>query len=456
MTAPPISAAEYLARGRRRFAAVESKSPTDEREAAARSLWNILLISLALVPFIWTIASRNATGLNDAELADKLDAGPTQHLVRVALNAGVLGLAGLCALLGSVNASRERKGMMLWLGAMALYIGPLVSSFVAPRGDFHWDLIVVPAMFTAVFLMPSVSLDWVIQRIKAILLFYTYGSLAAAVLLPQWAVQAPYTAGVIPGLTFRLHGVASHANSLGPLLLTYLLLDSYDFRLGVMPWCNRVLTVVCLVLSQSKTNIGAFMLIGGCGALLWCLRAPTVRKYVLLIMGSLVVVGGGVLLATREHGPAQGNANLETVSGRLPVWQITLDVWRPNPWFGYGQGLWDTDMQLAYYDYVGWRIPPETAHNQVLQSLGESGLVGVAGLALYLAILFGTTVKLKDRARRLGLSMVVALILLGFSEAIFVVDNRSAKFVTHVLMFAVIMLAWRAERRPAEVDPLSG
>jgi uncharacterized membrane protein (UPF0136 family) len=92
----------------------------------------------------------------------------------------------------------------------------------------------------------------------------------------------------------------------------------------------------------------------------------------------------------------------------------------------------------------------------VLQSLGESGLVGVAGLALYLAVLFGTTVNLKDRARRLGLSMVVALILLGFSEAIFVVDNRSAKFVTHVLMFAVIMLAWRAERRPAEVDPLSG
>jgi O-antigen ligase len=149
-----------------------------------------------------------------------------------------------------------------------------------------------------------------------------------------------------------------------------------------------------LFIAQSKTSWIAFLLCALCmlavrnGPSAWrrlgdpgegsfgvaaCLSAIV---FALVLLWALLLADVGPAVAGFFE-TSQG-AQLVSMTGRDLIWAIAMDEWRANPLFGYGPDLWND----AYRQSIN--LPNATnAHNQFLDTLARSGIVGAAGLVLY-------------------------------------------------------------------------
>lgn len=104
---------------------------------------------------------------------------------------------------------------------------------------------------------------------------------------------------------------------------------------------------------------------------------------VLALIGIVVVLGGESDLLRAVGLNHSGD---DVTNGRLHFWQTTLQVFRDNPILGVGLDA----LPSAYTRYDTWngayRI--ERAHNDYLQILAESGILGFVCLAAFLYFLF--------------------------------------------------------------------
>jgi O-antigen ligase len=329
---------------------------------------------------------------------------------------------------------------------MALAVGPLLSSRFGLQPNFFFGLLGIPLVFTAIYFLPPVSLTWAVRQFKRILLFYAYGSLAAALLAPRWAVENPYTAGLIPGFDIRLHGLVLHANLLSPYLLTYLILGWY--RPSRTRWANlhQVVVLLALVLTQSKTVWIVFVLVYLIRLAYAAWGLPGLQRYTALALLGTLFSAGTLYLA---NGPAWlesveitlSGEDVTTLTGRTLIWQVTLNMWERNPLFGYGPDLWDAKMGLAYAPVVGFAAPH--AHSQFYQSLGEAGIIGVVGLLVYAMALLAYGVLYGNATNGVASALVAAMLLRGITEPTLDMTPGNSGFFVHFSVFAFLMLVSR-------------
>jgi O-antigen ligase len=159
------------------------------------------------------------------------------------------------------------------------------------------------------------------------------------------------------------------------------------------------------------------------------------------------LLAGSVVLATAADLPFVESAaavlpwrmqtQLVTLTGRTQVWRETLYLWKQNLLFGYGPGLWDLDMRTRYRELLQWA--PPSAHNQIYETIGQSGLVGLAGLGVYVIALVGAALRLGARAPAATV-FVAVLIVRGATEPTFA-GGLDAGFIVHFLAFAFVVLA---------------
>ena len=125
-----------------------------------------------------------------------------------------------------------------------------------------------------------------------------------------------------------------------------------------------------------------------------------------------------------------------TVEGRFEIWGASIDRWLQSPLVGHGPGTFATQLTLG-----GQEALVIHGHNAVIQALVESGLVGVAGMALLsAAVLVGAwRHSLRQPAPLAGLVLFVAACL---------TDNPS------VFGFLVVpAIAWAALAAPRAEAP---
>jgi len=326
---------------------------------------------------------------------------------------------------------------------MALALTSLLSSGFGAQPDLQPALLGLPITLTAVYLLPPVPLEWFVRQAKRVLLLFAYGSLLAAVVAPQWAVEYPYTEGLIPGFDVRLHGLGSHANLLAPLLGSYLILNWFPLFRTRWHTFHQVVVLLAVILTQSKT-VWILLVLAYLIRLVfaaWRLSGPL--RYAALALLATILTGGILYLASElawleNIGVLLGQQNITTFTGRTTIWRVTLNLWEQNPWFGYGPTLWDSRMGLNYAPIVG--SPPPHAHSQFYQSLGETGIVGVVGLFLYAVSLLVYGGRFARVTNGVALSLVVVMLLRGFSEPPFEGNPGSSNFYVHFLTFAFLML----------------
>ncbi|MFN0159982.1 MAG: O-antigen ligase family protein [Burkholderiales bacterium] len=331
-----------------------------------------------------------------------------------------------------------------------------------PSFDHKW-LYAFPVYFTF-FVVAQQQPERCFAFARWALLVFLVGSAAAVTVRPTAVIEFGFAAA-LPGFSFRYYGLATHANTMGPLTVA-LMVILWRFPFGNR-WVNRfawAMAAGSLVLSQSKTSLGIaaglwlFLAIHGYRArlreadraraaslalALWCaacLAGVAIvagvmagANYVDWVLGKLDIVTGG---------------QWATLSGRTRIWALAWKEFNAYPLFGYGPSIWD-----PLYRYYAQMPFASHAHNQLLQSLSSGGLVAGVTLVIYATTL--TTYALRSAAATGGVSVALVAMMLvrGISEVPFSTASvMQAEFIIHLLALVACLAAVRPA--PAMVAPV--
>lgn len=342
----------------------------------------------------------------------------------------------------------NRAGSWLFAAYLMLIAPSFISSVVGTRPEFIHFMLYEPMIFSLAYLArPYADWLWYVKQFKRVLLAYVSLSALLGVLAPNWATGTAMV--LIPGFDFRLHGIFSHSNSLGMAALLYLVLDrAVDTHHSLYRKLGWFVSAGVLVATQSKTAWGgaalayATFIIYELSALK---TAQAKRSSMLLISGGFVSLGVGGILLLGGWGVdwfrglnAETYNSLTSLTGRTNIWEITIRSWQDNPIFGYGPGLWDVEYRLKfaplqYLSIVGM------AHNQFFQTLGESGVLGIIGLSIYVITLVKYGVQYFSLTRGVSLALVVVFLARSMSETPFRNQALDMMFFAHFILFVMLL-----------------
>ncbi|QCX01855.1 O-antigen ligase family protein [Aggregatimonas sangjinii] len=155
------------------------------------------------------------------------------------------------------------------------------------------------------------------------------------------------------------------------------------------------LGLVCFILYSSGSRILVILML-----IIFLLAGMNVLKqkiqfryYVLTLLIAAIVAGTFIYKHPRTRltlDLIQKNKPLDKIDSRLATWENAIDIIMKNPVFGVGIGDGKTEL-LDAYKKNGNRIELENelnVHNQYLQTMVESGILGLLFLLLFLFSLF--------------------------------------------------------------------
>ena len=175
--------------------------------------------------------------------------------------------------------------------------------------------------------------------------------------------------------------------------------------LGVRRWRKRDwfwVIILVLPLLALKARGPALWAILALGIFYLCYRSRVQDR--VLQAGLLLVISLGTyigysqgIFATLAPYLTRGNVeSTETLTGRIPLWEVLLSELGHHPWIGAGfAAFWSPDNLYRIEQLAGFSAT--SAHNGFVEELLNTGVVG---LAILLTFLFHTTAVVVRRARR--------------------------------------------------------
>ncbi len=164
----------------------------------------------------------------------------------------------------------------------------------------------------------------------------------------------------------------------------YVALLGWMFR-GVRPPLAAITVLLCLVLvikSQSGTAAGA--LAAGfiaTGLLMFVQRCPP-RLRMLIVVGALIGLIGGALVAAMLADMLFSAAGRDmTFTGRTPIWAATWDLIAIHPFRGYGYAFWTSESPARQSLWTKIGIETGHSHNSWLDLWLQLGLAGFVAMA---------------------------------------------------------------------------
>lgn len=409
---------------------------TSPLSAAAR-LKLILWLIVASITLPILLNPRNLNFATEQTLLTMADF-KSGFLVSRLLTLVLLGLSAVEIARGWLGGVPELRRVQWLPGAFLIYsVGTLlIQGFGSEHPDFSHKTLYLPLVMTAVYYLSHASWSDIEKQLKIALMVPVGGSLVAALLAPDFALLSPY-AGLLPSIGFRLFGVTSHANVLGSSALLLLLIELYFPSSRYWRAAVILASVAAFLLAQSKIawlaalSIVAFVWVPYRLSIYRSLpgRAQrTLRMLVGIIALVLLAAAAAVFI---DWAALFDRYGFRTFTGRVAIWQTTVDDAMRNPLFGYGPSIWDFDYRRqAGMLHVG------QAHNQFVQALGEAGIAGLTLLIGYLAVLLYYAVKFFAVSRGLILALFLILFFQSLTEApLRIRALMDWPFFIHLLLF---------------------
>lgn len=155
---------------------------------------------------------------------------------------------------------------------------------------------------------------------------------------------------------------------------------------------------------------GSFMIFNGRASL-----SPSMIRFTLLV-GVLVMVGAVLVFSS----PVLGGLSLMSLSGsemsRPHIWSMTLQIIRDHWLFGTGLGSFEDVFRIYEDPDFVTRTYANNAHNDVLQFIMESGLIGailiLVGLRLYWQLFKKAWKQESDEIRHTSRAATIALLII--------------------------------------------
>lgn len=365
-----------------------------------------VLVSLSGLVFLISgmLTERNLQLASLAVNSVDLNISPYVNWISRVANLFVLSLGGsylVVKIIAHVWRSRDESGnalkwslfprlSTLFLSFVFMYF---ISQVFGTEGGFEQKPVYWIIAFSAMLLSPGAGLIAGLRCAKLILLIYMVVSVLY-IALDFNQVLAPGYKGVIPGFSYRFWGLAPHANAIGPLAALLLFLEvSVPSRSFLARSSFYLVGTFVLIISQSKTSIGAAM-VGMVVASFACgkrnadysgpyvMGLPHVIAGFALSAATLVLLMFSIIGMPRELASVASKINsaidFSTMSGRSDIWRTAIYEFERNPMFGYGLGIWGADFRAS----IGMNYAYH-AHNQLLQSMSESGVCGILGFGVF-------------------------------------------------------------------------
>lgn len=317
-------------------------------------------------------------------------------------------------------------------------------------------------IYFSVFLIAQDHAERCFRFARAALLFFFFCSAIAAVLMPTLVMDKGYTGGL--GIPIRYYGLATHANTLGPLAVGFMIcLWRFPFESRLVNLLSWFLALSSLILSQSKTTIAAALAIG-LFLIIYRYRVRLVESFpggrsglfigiIACVCFSLTGVissawlGADLVERLINQLDMSRGGQITSLTGRTRIWVVAWDEFVANPLFGYGPSIWGD----SYRFMIGLKAAT-SAHNQVLQSLSSAGLLGLAGLLFYASILVIYAFRAAPSSGGISIALIGLMFLRGFLEAPFTSsDALTSDFFVHLLA----MIACIGFLSPEQLKPTS-
>jgi len=298
--------------------------------------------------------------------------------------------------------------------------------------------------------------DRVIDAARTALFLFLLASTAMLAVNPGMVLDTTYNQGLMPGVP-RFGGLAAHPVAMGMIAQTFLMcLWVHPFRRRWLTIAGWILGLGVLFFAQSKTSWIAFVL---CSIVLLAVRHggsawlrigdPRESEFGIVACVAVMAVAATLvgLFLFADIGSNASNfldtdegAQLMTLTGRDQIWTVAWQEWHLSPVFGYGPGLWDDAFRASI------QMPNATnGHNQFMDTLARSGLVGATALVLYAIVLLVLSVRYAKATGGLSLALFLALALRSVSEVPLLLFGYGTDQFAHLLL--LITLASAASRR---------
>jgi exopolysaccharide production protein ExoQ len=356
-------------------------------------------------------------------------------------------------------SSQRDPALPLLLSMLLFYFGTLaIQASLSEHPDFSLRNFYIPLVLAAVYYQRPLNLYRVFLSAKWVILAVTLGSLIAVFVRPEFVLNSPVPSW-IPGVNWRLFGLTPHANALGPIALVALVIEFHQpFESRVLRWLNLSVSLMVLLLAQSKTAwVAALVILAVVWVPLALRRAFTttapLRRFNQVVWSTwavivLLLVFAAALVAFDVTEKLLSKTDVLTLTGRTEIWDITLRAWKENVLFGFGPQVWGTQRQLRFQMFhVGH------AHNQLIQSLGEAGVVGLLLLLIYVGVLFSVAFRRFVKSRGVVLTLLLLLVVRCVTEAPL---SRGSLLSWDVFLHGLLMITachhLRAESSSSQVD----
>lgn len=366
------------------------------------------------------------TTYNVAQPSFSTDSGPYtgwRLLAAQTLGTALLGFSLMAIYQGFRNRRSEQTGRILMVSSAALLTGPIISSVVGGHGGPWQRLLMTPLVFVAFYVGPHAPMRQLISDIRRIMRIYMWGSLFSLLVAPRWATHLPFESasneneirdylGI--GLR-RLYGLTDHPNLLGAIAAASLAIELAP--VVRQPWwlLHASAAAGVLLLTQSRT---AWF----CAIAVTLLRSNKfrsgIRPGVLCAFGVVFLCATTLLLPSMQQmfTDELARPDISSLNNRTRAWEYALREFQKNPLVGYGPNIFSLEYRrdVIHDPSLMW---VGQAHNQVLQTMGDSGLVGLAGLATFITVLLVVGARLAQRTAGLLLVLPIMMVTRSFTES---------------------------------------
>ncbi|WP_037607217.1 O-antigen ligase family protein [Streptacidiphilus rugosus] len=371
----------------------------------------------------------------------RVGVGEAYQVATAALLIGVL-----VAYLARPRGRGRPAGAALVASGLAMYAGPMVSALLGGHGGAgDWRLYLAPLMIGALYAAPDIPPAELLWRLRVMVRVYTWGSLAALVVAPDWALASSQIVNFrLPGLGIsRLVGLTNHPILLGVLAAAALAVELAPLHRGRLWPLHSCAAAAVLVLAQSRT---AWMAAALAIPLLYR-RGGRDRFPPLLARGLVlgILVGAGVLVPSllRRFGQIMSDPEITSLHGRTEVWAMAMTAFRSDILLGYGPTLF-TDASSPVHGLYAH------AHSQLHQTLATSGLVGLVGLVLFVLFLVVTAARTARASAGLSWALLVVTLVTCMTEA----PLRGVEFTPYLLLVLVDVAFLLTMTRSVEAEPV--
>jgi O-antigen ligase len=333
--------------------------------------------------------------------------------------------------------------IFFWFGSVGL---PMIfSGHPYFSHNYFYTLIIGLGLLA---LTPQGANKFILAFRNASILYLLIGFLMILV-KPSLVLESGYSQGYIPGLP-RFSGFAPYALALGQLaLVSTIVLFQYPVENRLINNASIVICMTAVFLSQSKTAWVTALII--LPIMIWHRPKSLVTNhrrsdyfFLPLLAGAFLLLGtliafftvSGVAETLEKFSGSSTGIQLASINGRNIIWELSLAEWIQNPIFGYGPLFLDLPYRLV----IGL-VNATHAHNEFIDLMARSGLVGLFSVIPYLVIMVIIVRKANASNKGFVVSFFVLELLQCLTEVPLSLFGYGLQFLIQMSLLAALMIS---------------